>query len=754
MTDIKVLKRNGEYERYDADKINQVVQWACEGLDVSPSEILMKMQVQLFDGIKTEDLQKLVIKSAADLIEVWQADYQYVAARLLVYNIRKKAFWNYDPPTLKDHVHDIVDLGWYDPEIVQKYSDKEMDILDKHMVHDRDYLLAYAGAEQWATKYLVQNRVTGEVYESPQIALMLIAMCLHQEETENRIQKVIDFYDEVSLQKLSLPTPIMSGVRTPTRQFSSCTLIESGDTEDRIFNSVTAVGKYAAKRAGIGLNLGAIRAQGAPIRGGEAKHAGLVGITKMFQETLGWVSQGGTRKGSMTVFFPVWHKDVRQLLVLKNNRGTEDNRARHIDYAFQFNKLMYERLIKNENITLFSPDVANGKLYEYFFSDQAKFEELYVELEKTEKFKEVIPAIELFSIFAQERAQTGRIYLQNVDHCNTNSPFDAGVAPIKQSNLCMEVVLPTKPIDNLYYSENSEIALCTLAAFNLGKLVDMTQEQRYESLLKTARVAVRSLDNLLDYQGYPVKAAEKNKLRRTLGIGVIDYAHYLASKGLKYSNGSANNETHELFEQIQYCLLQASYELAKEKGACELFHETSYAEGILPIDRYKKSVDNIHTTELKMNWEPLRQLIKKYGLRNSTLSALMPSETSSQISNATNGIEPPRDLLSVKSSGDVTVRQIVPNVSDLFADYEKKWEMDSPRGYLELCAIMQKFVDQTISANTFYKPQMFEGGKFPIQTALEDIIYAYSLGIKTLYYHETKDGNDQDEGCESGACKI
>lgn len=754
MTDIKVLKRNGEYERYDADKINQVVQWACEGLDVSPSEILMKMQVQLFDGIKTEDLQKLVIKSAADLIEVWQSDYQYVAARLLMYDVRKKAFWNYDPPALKDHVHDIVNLGWYDPEIVQKYSDEEMDILDKHIVHDRDYLLAYAGAEQWATKYLIQNRVTGEVYESPQIALMLIAMCLHQEEHENRIQKVIDFYDEVSLQKLSLPTPIMAGVRTPTRQFSSCTLIESGDTEDRIFNAVTAVGKYAAKRAGIGLNLGAIRAQGAPIRGGEAKHAGLVGITKMFQETLGWVSQGGTRKGSMTVFFPVWHKDVRQLLVLKNNRGTEDNRARHIDYAFQFNKLMYERLIKNENITLFSPDVANGKLYEYFFSDQDKFEELYVELEKTEKFKEVIPAIELFSIFAQERAQTGRIYLQNVDHCNTNSPFDVEFAPIKQSNLCLEIALPTTTIDNLDKDENAEIALCTLAAFNLGKLTDMTPEERYESLLKTARVAVRSLDNLLDYQGYPVKAAEKNKLRRTLGVGIIDYAHYLASKGLKYSDGSANNETHELFEQIQYCLLMASCELAKEKGACGLFSETSYAKGILPIDRYKKSVDNIHTAELKLDWEELRKLVLKYGLRNSTLSALMPSETSSQISNATNGIEPPRDLLSIKSSGDVTVRQIVPNVVDLFADYEKKWEMDSPRGYLELCAIMQKFVDQTISANTFYKPQMFEGGKFPIQTALEDIVYAYSLGIKTLYYHETKDGNDQDEGCESGACKI
>lgn len=1079
MTEINVLKRNGNLEKFDADKINQVVQWACEGLDVSASEILMKMKVQLFDGIKTEDLQKLVIKSAADLIEVWQADYQYVAARLLMYDIRKKAFWNYDPPCLKDHVHDIVNLGWYDKEIVEKYSDEELEELDKYIVHDRDYLLAYAGAEQWATKYLVQNRVTGEIYESPQIALMLIAMCLHQEEKEDRIQKVVDFYDEVSLQKLSLPTPIMSGVRTPTRQFSSCTLIESGDSEDRIFNAVTAVGKYAAKRAGIGLNLGAIRAQGAPIRGGEAKHAGLVGITKMFQETLGWVSQGGTRKGSMTVFFPVWHKDVRQLLVLKNNRGTEDNRARHIDYAFQFNKLMYERLIKNENITLFSPDVAQGKLYEYFFSDQQKFEELYTELEKTEKFKEVIPAIELFSSFAQERAQTGRIYLQNVDHCNTNSPFNVEKAPIRQSNLCvapetqiltdkgyipiaelegevvnvwngeefsettvkktgenqklikvvvssgqevectpyhkfyvfngygkpyiekrahelvegdklckydlpviegdlelhkayengfysgdgccvkgrsriylydkkkelehlfnlqqrveqpdqnriygyetnlkdkffvpshnytiqsrldwlagwldsdgsvyrngtneqligssiefnflrevqlmlqtlgvdakinlgmeegfrklpkndgsgengdfycqigyrllinsvdtyklldmgltlhrlkvtkrlpqrsakqfskvvkvvdeyriddtfcfnepkrhmgmfngiltgqcLEIALPTNPIDDIYEDEEAEIALCTLAAFNLGKLVNMSSAERMSSILKTSIVAVRSLDNLLDYQGYPVKAAEKNKLRRTLGIGVIDFAHYLAAKGLKYSDGSANNETHELFEQIQWALLYASCMLAKEKGACEKFIETTYFDGILPIDRYKKSVDNIHTTELKLDWEELRKLIKKYGLRNSTLSALMPSETSSQISNATNGIEPPRDLLSIKSSGDVTVRQVVPNVIDLFADYEKKWEMNSPRGYLELCAIMQKFVDQTISANTFYKPEIFEGGKFPIQTAIEDIVYAYSLGIKTLYYHETKDGNDQDEGCESGACKI
>lgn len=436
MTDIRVLKRNGEFEKFNADKINKVVQWACEGLDVSASEILMKMKVQLFDGIKTEDLQKLVIKSAADLIEVWQPDYQYAAARLLMYDIRKKAFWSYDPPALKDHVHETVDLGWYDSEILDKYSDEDLDYLDKFVDHDRDYLLAYAGAEQWATKYLVQNRVTKDIYESPQFALMLISMCLHQEETEDRLEKVINFYNEVSLQKTSLPTPIMAGVRTPTRQFSSCTLIEAGDSEDEIFNAVTAVGKYAAKRAGIGLNLGSIRAEGSPIRGGEARHAGLIGITRMFQESLGWVSQGGLRKGSMTVFYPVWHKDIRQLLVLKNNRGTEDTRARHLDYAFQFNKLMYQRLIQDDYITLFSPNVADGKLYEYFFSDQDKFEKLYLELENSDVAKEKIKALELFSMFAQERAQTGRIYLQNVDHCNTNSPFDASVAPIKQSNLC------------------------------------------------------------------------------------------------------------------------------------------------------------------------------------------------------------------------------------------------------------------------------------------------------------------------------
>lgn len=752
MTEVRVKKRHGGLEKFSAEKINKVVEWACEGLDVSASEILMKMHLQLYDGIPTKDLQKLVIKAAADLIEIWQPDYQYAAGRLLMYDIRKAAYSDYQPPSFYKHIKKTVNLGRYDKEILEKYSEQEIKKLAKVIDHNRDFLYAYAGAEQWATKYLVQNKVTGEIYESPQFALMLIAMCLHQDEKYDRLDKVIEYYEETSIQKLSLPTPIMSGVRTPTRQFSSCTLIEAGDSEDRIFNAVKAVGKYAAKRAGIGLNLGAIRAQGSPIRNGEAKHAGLVGITKMFQETLGWVSQGGTRKGSMTVFYPLWHKDVRQLIVLKNNRGTEDSRARHIDYAFQFNHLMYKRLIEGKDITLFSPDVADGKLYEYFFSDQDKFEKLYVELEKKEVFCERINALELLSQYAQERAQTGRIYLQNVDHCNTNSPFNPHKAPIRQSNLCLEVALPTNPLDD---SELDEIALCTLAAFNLGKLARLSIKDRRKSLYNTAKVAVRGLDNLLDYQGYPVKAAEKALKRRTLGVGVIDYAHYLAIKGLKYSDGSANNETHELFEEIQYYLMKASCELAKEKGKCEWFDHTTYSEGIMPIDRYKKEVDNIHTTELKMDWENLREDILKYGMRNSTMSALMPSETSSQISNSTNGIEPPRDLMSVKSSGDVTVRQVVPDVGELFTAYEKKWDMGSPRGYLELCAIMQKFVDQTISTNTPYDPNKFPDGKLSIQTVIEDIVYAYSLGIKTLYYHETRDGNDQDdEGCEGGACKI
>lgn len=747
MTEIYVTKRDGTKEKYQPNKINQVVEWACEGLDVSASEILMKMSIQLIDGIPTQDIQNLVIKSAADLISEFEPDYQYAAARLLIYDIRKQAYGKFEVPKFYDHIVNCVNEGRYDKEILEKFSKEEIEYLETFIDQNRDFLIAFAGVETWKTKYLVQDRVTKKIYESPQFALMLIAMCLHQEEKINRDQHIIDFYNEISTFGISLPTPIMSGVRTPTRQFSSCVLVEVGDTEDSIFDAVKAVGKYTAKRAGIGLNLGAIRAMNSPIRNGEAKHAGLIGITKMYQETLGWVSQGGNRKGSMTVFYPIWHRDIQDLLVLKNNRGTEDTRARHIDYGFQFNKLIYQRLIDSKNVSLFSPDVANGKLLEYFYSDTEKFIELYCKLEKDKSVvKKSIPAIELFILFAQERRQTGRIYLQNIDHSNDYGVFNSVKAPIKQSNLCLEVTLPTQYIGH----PDEEIALCTLAAYNLGKLIGLSKLQMHSTLEKLSRSVVRALDNLLDYQDYPVRAALKNKKRRTLGIGVIDYAHWLASLGLKYSDGSANNATHELFEAIRFFTMKASVELAKERGSCELFSDLDLQK-IIPVYNYKKEVDLYHTANLQLDWQGLKDEIEKFGIRNSTVLALMPSETSSIISNSTNGIEPPREYLTIKSSSNTLVKQVVPDVKKLYLDYELKWEQPDPEGYLILCGIMQKFVDQAISVNTPYDPSKFEGGKVPIELLIKHYLLAYKMGLKTLYYDETRDGNDQSD-CES--CKI
>lgn len=745
---IKVIKLSGELQNFDAEKINRVINWACADLDVSESEIAMKAHIQVYDGMTTNQIHDMLIKSASDLITVEEPDYQYAAARLLLFKLRKDVYGDFDPPALYDHIQEVTELGWYDEHILQDYSEEDINYLETVIQHERDFDYTYVAMKQYQEKYLVKNRVTNELYETPQMAIMLISMCLHSKEKENRLQKVAEFYDAVSNMEISLPTPIMAGVRTPTRQFSSCVLIESGDDIDQIFNASAAQGKYAAQRAGIGINIGGIRGTGAPIRGGEVSHAGLVPIVRMFQESLGWASQGGIRKASATYFYPIWHYDYNKLIVLKNNRGTEESRARHVDYGVQLNRLFYKRLQENKSITLFHPNVAGGKLYEYFFSDQERFEELYEALEKDKNvIKQTIPAIEAFSGMGQERAQTGRIYIQNVDHCNTNSPFIPSIAPVKQSNLCLEIALPTSPINDIMQEEEGEIALCTLLAFNLGKIKSSKDFERLSN------ISVRALDNLLDYQNYPVKAAEKNKFRRSLGIGWTNLAYFLAKKGLNYSSGNANNTIHELAEAFQFYLLKASNSLAKERGACKYFNQTTYSQGILPIDRYKKTIDNYHTTTLKMNWEELRSDIKEYGLRNSTLSALMPCETSSQITNSTNGIEPPRAALSIKASGDGSFRQLVPEVAELKDKYEYKWDMKSPKGYLTLCGIIQKFIDQSISANTFYCPWEHEGGKLSVQTILEDILFAYSLGMKTLYYQETKDNeNEAEDDCES--CKI
>ncbi|BEE17761.1 ribonucleoside-diphosphate reductase [Aeromonas enteropelogenes] len=751
-----VTKRTGHKEPIDLDKIHRVLDWAAEGLDnVSVSQVELKSHIQFYDGIRTADIHETIIKATADLISEQTPDYQYMAARLAIFHLRKKAYGQFEPPHLYQHVAKLVDMGKYDKHLLEDYTQAEYEELNAHLDHWRDMNFSYAAVKQLEGKYLVQNRVTGEIYESPQFLYMLVAACLFSKyPKDTRLDYIKRFYDAVSTFKISLPTPIMSGVRTPTRQFSSCVLIECDDSLDSINATASSIVRYVSQRAGIGINAGRIRGLGSPIRGGEAFHTGCIPFYKYFQTAVKCCSQGGVRGGAATLFYPLWHTEVESLLVLKNNRGVEENRVRHMDYGVQINKLMYQRLIKGGDITLFSPSDAPG-LYDAFFADQDKFEALYVKYEQDPAIrKKTLKAVDLFSLMMQERAGTGRIYIQNVDHCNTHSPFDPSVAPVRQSNLCLEIALPTKPLNNID-DDNGEIALCTLSAFNLGAI------DKLEDLEEMADLAVRALDALLDYQDYPIAAAKKGSMgRRTLGIGVINYAYYLAKNGARYSDGSGLALTHRTFEAIQYYLLKASVQLAREFGPCPLFGETTYAQGILPIDTYKRDLDTICNEPLHLDWEALREEIKTVGLRNSTLTALMPSETSSQISNATNGIEPPRGLVSVKASKDGILKQVVPEYDRLKDQYELLWKQPSVDGYLQLVGIMQKFVDQAISANTNYDPARFEGNKVPMKQLLKDLLTAYKYGLKTLYYHNTRDGADdtqtdlQDDGCAGGACKI
>tara|TARA_B100001245_G_C22894301_1_gene431414 strand:- start:5663 stop:7954 length:2292 start_codon:yes stop_codon:yes gene_type:complete len=763
MSNINVTKRNGELVPLDIEKIHKCIEWAGKGLkDVSISQVALSAQIQFYDGIPTSDIHDIIIKAAADLITAEAPDYAIMAARLNIIQIRKMAFGQFTPPALGDHVNKLIAAGKYDKEITQDYSDKELAELDHYIDHSRDLNFAYAAVKQLEGKYLVQNRVTGDIYESPQFAYMLIGACLFSKyEKDVRLDYVKRFYDAVSQFRISLPTPIMSGVRTPTRQFSSCVLIDCDDSLDSINATASSIVKYVSQRAGIGVNAGRLRALGSEIRGGEAFHTGVIPFYKYFQTAVKSCSQGGVRGGAATLFYPAWHLEVESLLVLKNNRGVEENRVRHLDYGVQFNKLMYQRMIKDGVITLFSPsDVPD--MYDAFFADQEKFEELYVKYENDDSIrKKQIKAMELFSLFMQERASTGRIYLQNVDHCNTHSPFDPIVAPIKQSNLCLEIALPTKPLDHVQDDEG-EIALCTLAAFNSSAYVGSNGLVNVVLLEEDAELIVRALDSLLDYQDYPVPAARKSSLnRRTLGVGVVDLAHTIAKNGMKYSDGSANALMHRFFEAMQFNLMKASVDLAKDKGACPLFHETVLSKGVLPIDTYRKEIDKVTDQELLCDWEALRTDILKYGMRNSTVSALMPSETSSQVLNATNGIEPPRGLVSIKSSKDGVLKQVVPNVAELADQYELLWDMGTNDGYLQICGIAQKFICQAISANTNYDPSKFEGNKVPMKLLLKDMLTIYKLGIKTAYYHNTRDGagesgeiEKEDESCQGGACKI
>lgn len=751
---IKVKKHDGHFEPLDIAKIHRVVEWAADSLDVSSSQVEINSHIQFYNGISTTDIHETLVKSAADLISTEYPDYQHMAARLALFHIRKIAYGDYTPPHLFDHVKKMCELGWYDKEIITYYSKEEFNELNDYIVHDRDLSFAYAGIKQMEAKYLVQNRLDKKPLESPQVAFMLIGACIFSGyPKETRMDYVKKFYDSLSKFHISLPTPVMAGVRTPTRQYSSCVTIESGDSLDSINASTSAIVKYISQRAGIGINGGRIRALGSEIRGGEAVHTGVIPFWKMFQAAVKSCSQGAIRGGAATLYYPIWHLEVESLIVLKNNRGVEDNRIRQLDYGVQLNKLMYTRLINDEDITLFSPHSVEG-MYDAFFNDQKLFEKLYTEAENNPLIpKKKIPARDLFSLLMSERANTGRIYIMNVDHCNTHSSFDELVAPIHMSNLCTEITLPTKPLNNIN-DEEGLISLCTLAGINLGKI------EKLEDLEEGCDLLVRSLDELLSYQNYPIPAAKRaTELYRSLGIGVINFAYYLTKNGKRIKDGSGLELTHQTFEALQYYLLKSSVQLAKEKGTCLGFKDTKYARGILPIDTYKKDIDAFAPFSLKYDWESLREEIQEFGLRNATLSTQFPSESSSQVSNATNGIDIPRSPLTIKASKDGILKQIVPEYEKLKDQYEYLWDDNNNQGFLKIVAIIQKFMDQAISTNTRYNPAMMPNGKVPMKLMLQELLLAYKWGVKTLYYHHTNDGSndthdDLNDGCVGGACKL
>jgi ribonucleoside-diphosphate reductase alpha chain len=766
MTQIQVQKRNGNREPLDLEKLHKVVFWATQNITgVSASEVEIKSHLQFYNGIQSSNIQETLIKSAADLISDETPNYQYVAGRLICYHLRKQVYGQFQPCALYELVKRNVKSGFYDQELLDTYTEDEWARIDSFIKHDRDEQLTYAAMEQFRGKYLVQNRVTKEIKETPQVAYVLIAAILFGKyPKESRMSWIHDYYDAISTHQISLPTPVMAGVRTPQRQFSSCVLIETDDSLDSINTTSSSIVKYVSQKAGIGIGAGRIRAIKSAIRNGDAYHTGVIPFYKLFQAATRSCSQGGVRNGAATLYYPIWHLEVEDLMVLKNNKGTDDNRVRHMDYGVQFNKVMYERLLTNGDITLFSPhDVP--ELYDAFFTDVDLFRELYERAERNTRLrKKTVKAVDLFSIFVQERKDTGRIYLMNVDHANTHSSFKQDIAPIRQSNLCCEINLPTKPLNDIN-DPNGEIALCTLSAINWGAF------RNPEDMEKACTLAVRGLDALLSYQNYPILAAElATQNRRPLGVGIINLAYWLAKNDVSYSDPNALPLVDRWAQHWSYYLIKASADLAVEFGACPKSNETKYHDGILPVDTYKQEVNELVAHQDVMDWPGLRTQLKQHGIRNSTLMALMPAETSAQIANATNGIEPPRSYVSIKQSKDGVLKQVVPEYRRLKNKYELLWDQKSPEGYMKICAVLQKYIDQGISVNTSYNPQNYEDEKIPMSEMLKHLIMFYKYGGKQLYYFNTFDGSgeidieslqtsspvvqDEQDDADCDSCKI
>ena len=735
---ISVVKRNGRgKESLNIEKIHEMVEYATEDITgVSSSQVEMNSGLQFYDGISTNEIQQILIRSANDLISLDNPNYQYVAARLLLYSLRKQLFHKlWDHPHIYTHVNDTVKRGVYDSDILKWYNKNDFDRMENWLTHERDYTFTYAGLRQVIDKYLVQDRSTGDIFETPQFMYMMIAATIFAHYPKNkRMSYVKRYYDAISRFKINIPTPVMAGVRTPIRQYASCVLVDVADTLSSIFSSDMAIGKYVAQRAGIGINAGRIRGINSKIRGGEVQHTGVIPFLKKFEATVKCCTQNGVRGGSATVHFPIWHKEIEDILVLKNNKGSEDNRVRKLDYSIQLSKLFYERFINDGDITLFSPHEVPELVDSW---GTPEFDELYEVAErKLSIWKQKVKAQSLFMSILKERAETGRIYIMNIDHCNTHSSFKDRIT---MSNLCQEITLPTEPISHI--DGEGEIALCILSAVNVGLIKELDELEPLCDLI------VRSLDEIIDHQKYPVKAAEiSTRNRRSLGVGYIGLAHYLATLGLGYEMKTAWKEVDKLTEAFQYYLLKSSNQLAKEKGQCKDFKKTKYSDGILPIDTYKKEVDEIVSRKLSYKWEELRKDIKEFGLRHSTLSAQMPSESSSVVCNATNGIEPPRDYLSVKKSKKGTLKQVVPDYKRLKNSYTLLWDMKSNEGYINIVAVMQKYFDQAISGNWSYNPEHYEEGQVPLSIMAQDLLNTYRLGWKTSYYQNTYDSKkDFDE---------
>lgn len=903
--DLSVKKRNGSVEPLMLDKLHLMVEEACKGLSgVSASQVEMNSHIQFYEGITTEEIQKILIKSASDLISLDAPNYQYVAARLLLFAIRKQVYGGADMPPLIDHIRNCVELGVYDSAVLENYTEQELEKFNNFIDHDRDFLFTYAALKEASDKYLVKDRVDEIIYETPQFMYMMVALVAFAAyPKESRLELVKKYYDLASKHKINIPTPVLAGVRTKEKQYSSCTLLDCGDSINSIIATKSALVKYVANKAGIGLNVGRIRGLGKKIRNGRAIHTGLIPFIKSFEGDLNSCSQGGLRKGSATLFFPIWHQDIRELIVLKNEKGNNENRARSLDYAVSTSRIFYERYITNGIITLFSPYDVPG-LYDAFGTPE--FDDLYVKYENDPSVpKTIVSAQELTLSILEERSDTGRIYLLNIDHANSHGPYKKIVrmsnlcvagdtkirikypVPIgscwelctaeieiqeledyfldrkreislrKESDVpkiqvlsynietnqkewkpitayaetspkakvikiefggpvsgprtlvltpehkiytenrgyvmakdlgprdrvkfnnelelycigtlgtyrnvelleeeipvyditvegnhnffandilvhnCLEITLLTEPLEHID-DVNGAIALCILSAVNVGNLKNIEDLEEYCEMI------VRFLDELIDIQTYPIKAAEiATKKNRPLGIGITGLAHYLARLGLNYEDPGAVNAVHKLTEHLQYYLLKASNQLAKEKGACEGFYDTKYSDGILPIDTYKKDIDEFCDEPLYLDWESLREDIVKYGLRHTTLTAQMPCESSAKTLNTTNGIEPPREYMSVKRK----IRTIVPQYNKLKNNYTLAWDMSSNEGYFKIVSVMQKFFDQAISANWTYNPENYPDNKVPMSIILKDFLCAYKWGHKTAYYMNTYNGKKDD----------